>query len=101
MPCRSDGWEVSVNRENEKELQLLRAAVCAFMTAYADEYHKLDWKEAGIKQKELELWWEDHQEKDKARREQEARMKREHEVKKAALARLTDEELKALGLKRK
>jgi hypothetical protein len=99
MPCRSDGWDAPY-REDLKELEMLRAVVCAFMTAYPDEYSKINWKKAGVRQKELELWWETHQEKDRARREQEEKARREHELKKAALARLTDEELRLLGLKR-
>ena len=48
---------------------------------------------------EMQMWWRDHQEADVRRGQEEARQKVTASVRKRALAKLTDEEKKALGLK--
>jgi uncharacterized protein YjiS (DUF1127 family) len=54
-----------------------------------------DFADAGITRKELEKWWKNHKKLDAEHREQE-RLKK---LKESALAKLSDEERKVLGLK--
>ena len=52
-----------------------------------------------IKDEEVRAWWKKHQEDDRRAREKaEARARRE-QLKQEALAKLTDEERKVLGIK--
>ena len=54
-----------------------------------------DFADAGITRKELEKWWKNHKKLDAKHREAE-RLKK---LKESALAKLTDEEKKVLGVK--
>lgn len=45
-------------------------------------------------------WWENHQEVDKKREAEEAETARNAKLREAALAKLTDKEIRALGIKR-
>lgn len=55
-----------------------------------------DWEEAGVSWEQVMAWWTEHQEQDRVRREQEAlEVERKREV---ALAKLTPEERKILGV---
>lgn len=98
----------------EKEIAFLSASLCAVIRAgeatYKDFLTSLDYKEAGIKYLELANWWNEHQEKDRIRREKEAaeaakrvaaaKMAAEvKRLKKQALSKLTAEEAAALGIK--
>lgn len=48
--------------------------------------------------RDLADWWEDHQERDRAREKEEEEKARVRRVRKNALAKLTDEERKVLGV---
>ena len=60
-----------------------------------DFYDWINFKEAGITKKQLVNWHKEHKMLDAQHREQE----RMQDLKKSALAKLTDEEKKALGIK--
>jgi hypothetical protein len=59
----------------------------------------VDWKEVGVKRRTVEAWWRKHKAEDEARRVREAAEKRKTELKAAALAKLSEEEKAALGIK--
>lgn len=106
MPCRDWSVEESHTEKLKKERNMLRASMCAVLTAlegddatFAAVLKKIDWKEAGVTKRELLMWWEEHKESDKIRREREAKIKREREIRASALSKLTDEEKKILGVK--
>lgn len=61
---------------------------------YTNPLDYLDYEAAGITREELEKWWDDHQALDKEHRER----ARQAQVKRVALAKLTPEERKVLGL---
>lgn len=106
MPCRDEFAEDLRRRERDVEGALTKAGLCAILTALGDKsslfeetLSKVDWKEAGIKKRELLSWWEQHKEEDRARREREKRVKHEKKIRKEALSKLSDEEKKILGIK--
>jgi predicted DNA binding protein len=126
MPCSDNRCEtyreVEVDRQSTLDhVAFLEAALCASLTVMEqqmDEYgysegmsifNAFDFKEAGITYKELEGWWITHKRADIERREREARQKQQKENRRkkqaiktallqSAKAKLTDEELEALGL---
>lgn len=49
---------------------------------------------------ELQTWWRDHQEEDRKQEEWEKREMAREEIRAGAIAKLTDREMTALGLKR-
>lgn len=108
MPCRDYIPGEQDRRSDIKELSLIRASLCALLTVMEknmtpdtfDQYIKsIDWKEAGVTKREFLSWWEDHKIEDEKRRKREAEEKREKEIRKAALAKLSAEEKKILGIK--
>lgn len=58
----------------------------------------VDWAEVGVSRKMVEAWWEAHKKEDERRRVREAKEKEKEQKRKAALAKLTAEDRKALGL---
>jgi hypothetical protein len=105
------GQELADLRER---LEFFKASLCASMTAldnavdtirilrpavYSDNlFDFINWREAGIRREELMTWWENHQTEDLLRREVEAKAQREAELRSSGMAKLSQEELKALGL---
>lgn len=55
----------------------------------------INYAEAGVERSELEAWWKNHQALDKKHREEERLVN----IKKAALAKLSPEERKVLGIR--
>lgn len=115
MPCRDyydDHPEQYFKDVTEpalkKQVSFAESALCQTLVAlekaigvYNEEHgtnHQvldlIDYAEAGIKRSDLEVWWKNHQELDNRHREEE-RLKK---VKKAALAKLSAEERKVLGI---
>ena len=112
MPCRDwtveDEWRLKERDAKDKEMLMLRASLCALLTKMEANMPKktfgqwldaVDWEEAGVTKRELMTWWEDHKEQDRVRRERMAEQLREIKLRKEALAKLTPEEKKVLGIK--
>ena len=110
MPCSDGGWsnEVRVSREDIAEHNMLEASMCGILTVLEDRFkdgsldellNMVDWKEAGVKRRSLELWWKAHKKKDEERRAREEAARRKEELKASALSKLTDAEKIALGVK--
>lgn len=112
MPCRDPDYLLpseleAINasqKKEEKKLAFLEAALCAALRGLEYElgnrmYLPIDFKEAGIEQKELMAWYKVHKKKDAERLERE----KEQRIKNSALEKvnklLTSEERKSLGLK--
>ncbi len=118
MPCRDyyddhpDQYFKDVTEPAlKKQISFAESALCQTLEAfasflYAAKMHTgdpeltlnpldlINYQEAGIKRTELEKWWKDHKALDAKHREEE-RLKK---LKKSALAKLSSEEKKALGL---
>ena len=96
MPCytpppterEQNSWGILSERQ-------LEAILCGIITKNGIEiiYH-LNFNEIGVDQKTMQLWWEKHQKKDIERRKKEE----EEAKRKEALAKLTTEEMKILGI---
>ena len=92
----------------KKQISFAESALCAALASiegmltrqasgdfgYRDAFETIDYKEAGITEKELREWHKNHKKLDKMHREEEQR-----KLKATALAKLTADEKKALGLK--
>jgi hypothetical protein len=116
MPCRDfydDHPELYFKNVTEpalkKQIAFAESALCQALAALAhvdslvetvsskkgDYYDWINYKEAGITKSELVKWHKKHKELDARHREQE-RLK---QVKEAALAKLSEEERRVLGVK--
>lgn len=108
MPCRDWTVEDEWRMRDAKEMVMLRSSLCAVLTKMESNMPKktfeqwmdaIDWKESGVTKDELMTWWEDHKEEDARRRAREAKEAAEKKIRKQALAKLTPEERKILGVK--
>ncbi len=106
MPCRDydsrwdDSWSQKArdadNKEIKKHTDKLARIACKAMTelvksGYADFLI--------LKDDEVREWWEQHQEADRKAQEAKLERARKAKIKKEALAKLSDEEKKILGIK--
>lgn len=106
MPCSSD-YGPSIHTEYvEKEHDgKMAARLCAVLTTLEargwlhQTLDNIDYKEAGITRKSLQNWWNEHKQRDVERRLREQEEARRMRVKRNALAKLTDAEKKALGVR--
>lgn len=102
MPCSDGGWSRSVDdseiRSLEKRNDKLARIACAAMTALEangiEDFILLE-------NDEVREWWAEHKEFDRKRREKEAERKRLAQIRQDALAKLSPEERKVLGIKTK
>ena len=107
MPCRDGGYkdEVRVSRESVTEHRMLEASMCGLLTQLEKEgviglwLSSVDWAEAGVKRKTLEMWWKKHKKEDEARLAREAAAKRKDDLRKIAIGKLSPDELEVLGIK--
>jgi hypothetical protein len=116
MPCRDyyddhpDQYFKDVTEPAlKKQVSFAESALCQTLAAFSvalldmqlhvgqsvNPLDHIDYAEAGIKREDLEAWWKNHKMLDEKHREEE-RLKK---VKKAALAKLTTEERKVLGIR--
>ena len=116
MPCRDyyddhpeDYFRDVTEPALKRQISFAESALCAALTALehvdslvetvapkqGDFYDWLNFKEAGITKAQLVKWHKEHKKLDALHREQE-RLKK---LKESALAKLTDEERKVLGVK--
>lgn len=115
MPCYYDPDPTLAERQAiADEHAMVEAMLCGVLTVledqgkYDDVVNAINFTEMGIGKRKLSKWWEKHKAADKRRREKEAceLAKEQERQKKAetvrlAMAKLSDAEIKALGLKRK
>ena len=84
---------------------MLEASMCGILTQLEKEgclalwLERVDWAEAGVKRKTLEMWWKKHKKEDEARRDREAAAKRKDDLRKIAIGKLSPDELEVLGIK--
>ena len=105
MPCR-DNWDAPTKETRHgMTISHFEATLCGVFTLFEKEgeidwwLERVNWKEAGVKRKTVEIWWKKHKEEDAARRAYEEAAKRKEELKAHAMSKLTEAELIALGLK--
>lgn len=104
MPCRDyeDSYSYNSNsdekiRDLKKQNDRLARIACAAMT----ELEKLGKEDFLIlKNEEVGTWWAKHKEADRLAQIAKAEIARKAKIKKDALAKLTDEEKKVLGIKK-
>jgi len=102
MPCMSyeSNWASDSNDRDIKRLKSeadkLARIACKAMTELVKSGHA-DF--LVLKDDEVREWWEQHQEADRKAQEAKLERQRRAQVKKEALAKLSDEEKKILGIK--
>ncbi len=107
MPCmdyddrwRGAGWRSTEAEDAKKEMKAhadkLARIACKAMTELVKSGHA-DF--LILKDDEVREWWEKHQEDDRKAQEAKLEKQRRAKVKKEALAKLSDEEKKILGIK--
>lgn len=102
MPCMSydTNWASSSNDRDIKRLKeeadKLARIACKAMTELVKSGHA-DF--LVLKDDEVREWWDKHQEDDRKAQEAKAERARRAKLKKDALAKLSDEEKKILGIK--
>lgn len=103
MPCMSyeSNWASDSNDRDIKRLKneadKLARIACKAMTELVKSGHA-DF--LVLKDDEVREWWEKHQEADRKAQEAKAEKARRAKVKREALAKLSDEEKKILGIKK-
>lgn len=101
MPCRvfyddhpEDYFRDVTEPKLKAQISFAESALCGALTALTrlgfDALDQIAYGDIGIKKSELKMWWEEHKKLDEKHRQQELKL--------SALAKLTDEERKALGL---
>lgn len=92
MPCRDGGpYEVYENPDTRRRLDTSTMIACeAFQIMSAEQIASLP--------KICQKWWKDHQEADRVRKERENDERNRQLRRSRALAKLTPEERRALGL---
>lgn len=107
MPCYdSRDHDGSATEALRARVVFMEAALCATLNAlrrinliHADPLDSIDYVEAGIAKKDLNRWWQEHIAKDEARKIREEADRQRKVLREDALAKLSDEEKKVLGLK--
>lgn len=114
MPCTDGGVPYEEDLREARESLMTKAALCALLSLLESEISDpftdlnpklkspldlINYKEAGIKRKDLEKWWTEHKAQDAARRSREALEQREELERQAAKRKLTKREKNLLGIK--
>lgn len=116
MPCFDNNADIDESQMDsfataklQRERDFLEASLCSILRILESSkvcdgpilqkiLEEVDWKEAGITERQLYNWWNQHKKKDKERHIREQVQARRNAIKKTALAKLTDEERRALGI---
>ena len=106
MPCRVDDYSTRYVTETRHGMTIadFEAVLCGLFTETEADGElflwlgAVDWAEVGVSRKTVEAWWEAHKKEDERRRAKEAAEKIKEQKRKAALAKLTAEDRKVLGL---
>lgn len=113
MPCRvEEDWQPAKRTSHGMTFEHFEAALCGILSAveqYGNDttpegrvkmlFNQVDWNEAGVKRKTVEVWWAKHKQEDAERRVREAAEKEKENLRQWALSKLTLEERAALGIK--
>ena len=100
MPCMSyDDRPDYDARDWKKKTDKLARIACKVLTSLA-ENDKSELLVQILKDDEVREWWEAHQAADRLAKAAKAELERKAKIKRDALAKLTDEEKKILGIKR-
>jgi hypothetical protein len=99
----------------KRQIADLEAALCMTLSAFeevlatvrkdyddcvnVDPLVWTDFKEAGVSEEKIRAWWREHKKRDTERRVREAEKRRKADLKASALAKLSEEEKAALGIK--
>jgi|SRR5215475_1591388 len=77
------------------------AVLCAVIRKYGlyEIAENIDWTECGVPRQLFYDWWEYHSRQDRQRKEQQLRDLAKYEIAREARSKLSESELKALGLK--
>jgi len=102
MPCIDDYPVPPAQNANEakSEAAMLGAVVCGIYRKYPEILDNLDWEQIGISRMRLDKWWESHKARDKAKQIALEKKRKVEADRNAALAKLSDEEKKLLGLEK-
>jgi len=117
MPCYSGGYETASRSSEIADLKdtidRRNAMLCAIFNAASKipggvegMLDNLDYNECGVPRAYMRMWWNEHQEADRIRKEREltesirrAEEKARKEARKALISTLTPEQVKLLGVK--
>lgn len=111
MPCMTSDGMGDAYREDpqarraaataQAKADLLEVLLCAVIraTGIEEAMKKADWKEAGINAQALQVWWEEHQAKDKAKAAEEVARVAAEAHWRAAWEKLSPEERRTIGLR--
>lgn len=113
MPCCDPmDWD-GVDRSSRHGMTMdhFEAALCGIFTAVErwgndttqegrlkQMLDKVDWEEAGVKRKTVEIWWKKHKKEDEERRAREEAERQKEMLRQTALSKLTFAERIALGI---
>jgi hypothetical protein len=101
MPC-TDGPDPRQEAVDEAvELTAMLCGVLSYLTEnrmLAKVLGGIAYDESGITEAQLAAWWHEHQEKDRERKRYEMQQHKKNKIKQKAIAKLTKEERKALGV---
>lgn len=95
MPCRDYDDGLSTYQIQQIKIDTLTRMLCETLTHVDESGYKTILNK---RSKEVTQWWNEHQERDRKRRIAEGAELRRKSDKKAALAKLTPQERKLLGL---
>jgi hypothetical protein len=112
MPCRDyDDWRPEKKTSHGMTFEHFEAAMCGILGVIEKTgndttpegrvrmlFNQVDWNEAGVPRRLVEIWWRKHKEDDRLRREREEAERTQQELRKIALSKLTADERRALGL---
>jgi hypothetical protein len=119
MPCRDfyddnpSAYYADTVKGLQKQVSFSESALCQTLAAFQKLINTnvfeilkdttpldyIDYKEAGITRDELDKWWSEHKRKDEESRKKEAEEKDRKRLRRHALAKLSQEERKVLGIK--
>jgi hypothetical protein len=106
MPCYDSREDLhQICDDLQKSNNKLEAMLCMVMYTLEEENEighfaeLFNYKESGITRDQLFGWWKQHKEDDRRRKDRERAERDRLERRDAALAKLTDEERKLLGVK--
>lgn len=96
MPCLDPGGDAHYAHEVQQRLNKVTRLLCGLCNALTEA--RLD-DEFIAENQELAAWWAEHQQADAARLARELREQEKQDLRRAALAKLTEEERLALNLR--